>query len=827
MQGLTQQEVVARRQRGEGNETAQGTGRTILDIVRANLFTFFNNLLFAIGVLLVVLGQTGDALTSVGLGVLNALISTFQEIRAKRQLDKIALLTRPEVTVVRDSTEQVIDPAELVKGDMVRVQAGDQIVVDGIMQGEGFLEMDESLLTGEADLIRKQAGDTLYSASFCVTGDGYFEADKVGADSFANQLTSTARNFHLSVTPLQQDINLVVRVLMLMVAIMGIVFGITAILESFSFLRTVQIAAVLTGLVPYGLFLMVVVSYALGAVKIGNEGALVQQTNAIESLSNIDVLCMDKTGTLTANRLQFHDLFPLNLPKEDVTNMLGVFVNSSQAGNKTSEAINAGILLTNTTIPPTLDEIPFASARKWSAIANNAGTFVMGAVEMLQPYLTEIPSAMTNQIQTWSDNGLRVLLFAYNPNTTTLHNPNGDIALPNLTPIGVVSLSDELRPQAKETIAQFANLGIDLKIISGDNPHTVSALAKQAGLPATKLISGTALAEMTPAQFDQAATEFNIFGRISPDQKEKLVDALIRQGKYVAMMGDGVNDVLSLKKAKIGIAMQSGSNATRNVADMVLLNDSFAALSPAFTEGKRIINGMVGILFLFLVRVITSALIIIGITMIGLAFPFEPSQGSLTLFTVGIPTLFFTMWARPELSKENLLRSLVRFVLPASLLTMLIGVTLYTVNYTLVVNRFTEFSIPRGVVEQYENMTGIAFDMSDEFSSGTAVIVAQSILSMFISYTAMLLILFLEPPHKFFTGWKKVSPDKRYMWLTIGLIALFSLFISTPTLANTFGLLAAGPPMYVSMAIGIPIWFFSLRAIWRARSFERFLGMDG
>src|SRR4051794_1943132 len=303
MQGLTEREAQARRQRGEGNDTGAAPSRSYWDIARANLFNLFNNILFAIGVALIALGRYNDAITSVGLGLVNACISTVQEIRAKRQLDQIALVNSPRTTVIREGREHIIDPAQVVMGDIVKVAAGDQIVVDGVVIGDSLLELDESLLTGEPDLIRKQAGDRLFSGSYCVTGTGYMEADKVGAASFANQLTATARQFQVTYTPLQRQIDFVVRLVMLVVVVMSIIIFVSALLEGLPTVRLVQIAAVLSGQVPYGLFLMIVVAYAIGAATIAKEGALVQQVNAVEALSNIDVLCMDKTGTLTANRL--------------------------------------------------------------------------------------------------------------------------------------------------------------------------------------------------------------------------------------------------------------------------------------------------------------------------------------------------------------------------------------------------------------------------------------------------------------------------------------------------------------------------------------------
>ena len=835
IQGLTEQQVQAKRAQGLGNNVEQSSGRSYWDIARANLFTLFNNILFVIGIALISMGRVNDAITSVGIGLVNACISTIQEIRAKRQLDQISLLTRPHVVVVRNGQEKEVDPSEIVQEDVLRVAAGDQIVVDGAVVGDGVLEMDESLLTGEPNLIRKAAGDKLLSGSFCVTGAGYCVAEEVGAASFANKLTATARQMNIIETPLQQKINLLVKLVMLFVFVFSILILAASLLEGLSNIRLVQIAAVLTGQVPYGLFLMIVVAYALGAAKVGQQGALVQQTNAVESLSNINVLCTDKTGTLTANRLLFHDVYPLGDESADaVKSALGDFARSAHSRNQTSEAILAGT--TGTALPPT-DEVAFASARKWSALAfdqpTRRGVYVLGAIEMLQPYLAKDAAApatkLAHQMQSWAEQGLRVLLFAYAPTVTTLHNAAGEPLLPPLTPLALVSLSDELRPKVKETMADFMQMGIQLKVISGDSPHTVAALAKQAGLPHDiKLVSGPQLAAMSGMEFDQAAEEATIFGRISPEQKEQLVDSLLRQGHYVAMMGDGVNDVLSLKKASLGIAMQSGSSATRNVADMVLLNDSFEALRPAFSEGRRIISGMSSALYLFLARSMTTTLLIIAVTMVGLSFPFDPSQVALTTFTVGIPAFFLTLWAKPRSLEPNILLKLVRFVIPVAILTMLLGVGLYIDDYhraKTVQDSSGTVAIPDSFLTSYIEYTGVTTD-DPAFGAAFGTIAAQGALSIFVSHTAFLLLLFLEPPYRFFTGWRKeVSEDKRPAILAVVLLVVFQILYFIPSIGAYFGLLEKPPMVYLRILGFVVVWFFLIRTIWRQHLLERFLGL--
>ena len=836
IQGLSEEQARAKCAQGLGNNVTERSGSSYWTIIRRNLFTLFNNILFVIGVALVALGRVNDAVTSVGIGLVNACISTFQEIRAKRQLDRIALLTRPRIVAVRDGGEKEIDPSDIVQDDVLRVKSGDQIVVDGSVI-EGVLELDESSLTGEPNLIRKITGDKLLSGSFCVTGDGYYIAEAVGSASFANKLTATARQMNIIETPLQKKINLLVKLVMLLVAVFSILIFAASLLEGLSNIRLVQIAAVLSGQVPYGLFLMIVVAYALGAAKVGRQGALVQQTNAVESLSNINVLCTDKTGTLTANRLLFQNVFPLgNENAEAVKSALGDFARSASSRNQTSEAILAG---TDGTTLPIADEVPFASSRKWSALAfddsQRRGVYVLGAVEMLKDYLplelTVPNSSMNRQMQTWADEGLRVLLFAHAPNVTTLHDASGEVELPALRPLALVSLSDELRPKVKETIADFMNMGIALKVISGDSPHTVAALAKQAGLPNDiKLVSGPELAAMRPSEFDEAANEATVFGRITPEQKEQLVDSFLRRGDYVAMMGDGVNDVLSLKKASLGIAMQSGSSATRNVADMILLNDSLEALRPAFSEGRRIISGMTSALYIFLARSLTTTLLIVAVTMVGLNFPFDPSQVALTTFTVAIPAFFLTLWAKPRSLEPDILLKLVRFVTPVAILTMLMGLGLYIDDYRratpteeALTNTSPAFNT---LLASYSDYTGISPD-DPEFADAFATIAAQGALSIFISHTAFLLLLFLEPPHRFFTGWRReVSADKRPALLAVALILVFQIFYFVPSIGTYFGLLEKPPNVYLLILGLVVVWFFLIRFIWRRRLLERFLSLS-
>jgi cation-transporting ATPase E len=828
--GLTNEEATARRERGEGNDFEVGTSRSYLDIIRANLFSFFNNLLFAIGIALIALGRFYDAMTSVGLGLVNALISTAQELNAKRQLDRIALLSRPSVTLVRSGAERIADPREIVRGDIIRLRTGDQVVVDGTIVGDGTIEVDEALLTGESAAVRKREGDEVLSGSFCIAGDGTYRADKVGRDSYANRLTASARQFRLTRTPLQLQIDFAVRVIMLVVAIMSGIILLAAVLESTPTLRIVQLAAVLSGQVPYGLFFVVVVAYAMGAAAISRQGALIQQMNAVESLSDVDILCTDKTGTMTANRLTLSALVPApQVDADRLGRLLGRFAHMSNDDGSTIAAIREATPDVSGTVS---GAVPFSSARKWSAVSfigGDPGTFVLGAFDVLRPYLANADAAtvaeLSGRVSDLAGSGARVLLFAEAAVPAT--SGDGDaIHPPPLTPLGLVALVDELRPHVAEMLTAFARLGVRLKIISGDDPRTVAAVVRQAGIEGDlPVVTGSELEGLGDEAFALAAEHAAIFGRVSPAQKERLIAALVGRGHHVAMVGDGVNDVLALKKAQLGIAMQSGSPAARSIADIVLLADSFAALTPAFAEGQRIVGGMTTVMALFLARVTASILTIIAITMLGLSFPYEPAQVATSLFTVGIPALLLAVWAKPAARVGDILPMLVRFVIPSALATMIVGVALYTFEYNRVLSNVTTLDIPQRVIDMFETATGVDVSSGDAFAGAAATIVAQSTLSVFVAYSAFVLILFVEPPIRFFTGWREVSTDRRPAYLALALAAAFFVIGQTGAIAAYFGLIPLAPGMLLGVGLGVAVWTLALREIWRRSWFDRFLGM--
>jgi cation-transporting ATPase E len=818
-QGLSEQEVRARRVQGQGNTPPPPTGRTYSRILRENVFTFINNVLFGLGLALVLVGRPMDALISVGIVTINVAVGVVQEVRAKRTLDRIALLTRPKATVVRAGQEYSVFPEELVLGDVLKVGPGDQVLLDGSVL-EGKMQVDESQLTGESDLIPKGPGDQVLSGSFCVNGGAFCIAEKIGQANFANQLTASARAYRRVLTPLQNHINLTIRVILFMVVYLELLIIANGLVKAIPLPEGVQQATVIAGLVPNGLFVSISVAYALAAVRIVRFGALVQQANAVESLSNVDVLCLDKTGTLTKNQLHVEAVHPLAMDEAALKSALAVTAASMKIRNKTSQAI-ADAFPEQPHVA--ISEVPFSSARKWSAVSFDGlslrGIYALGAPEMLRPYLALVGEegesdwdAIWTQAHAWAGQGLRVLLVASHPDPALLRDEGDASRLPDdMIPAGLVSFSDALRPEAKATLASFIRSGVAPKIISGDDPTTVAALARQAGLPFdARSISGAELDAMDKEQFARAAISGTIFGRITPRQKERLVDALKAHGRYVAMIGDGVNDVLALKIADLGVAMQGGTQAARSVADIVLMGDSFAALAPAVAEGQRIVNGMQDILKLFLARIATMALVIFSALVIGV-FPINLRHASLlTFLVVGAPAVMLAVWARPGRRHHvNLARRLTHFVVPAAFLSSLFGLIVF---YGPLLHQLP--SLDSELTEQGQVLK-------------TAIAAAQTSLTAFLVATGLLLVVFVEPPTRWWVGGDAYSGDRRPTILAACLGLAFVAIMIVPAVRDAFALQSLPAANIALVLAAALIWLVLVRWVWRKKLLERFFGIGG
>jgi cation-transporting ATPase E len=793
--GLDNAEVLARRARGEGNIVAFQTSRSYTQIIGQNAFTFINCVLFAIGTALILMGRAGDAAVTAGLVLLNVFVGVVQEGRAKHTLDKIALLTRPKARIIREGEQGEVDPSEIVLGDILIVRPGDQIVVDGRVVGSGRFDVDESLLTGESDLISKRAGDDVYSGSHCVTGNGTYEAIRVGAASYASQLTAGARAFRLIKTPLQRNIDFVIRVLVVLASLLAVLLIVSLLIDGAQTVECVQVAAVMATLVPQGLFAMIIVAYALGAVRVAGKGALIQQSNAVESLSNVTLLCVDKTGTLTTSRIRLNRIEPLKMEREELEHLLSDYVTNISDRNPTADALAEAGPGKRRCVR---EEVRFSSAWKWSALALDDddlnGVYVLGAPEILKPKL-EVAGDMESIVDEWTAAGLRVLLFAHCSRLVPMHDGEGEPQLPgNLVPLGLLGFSHELRGDVEDALKGLADAGVTLKVISGDHPDTVAAVAHQAGVaPDSAAISGLQIDELDDRRLAELSKETTVFGRITPRQKERLVRVFQESGEYVAMIGDGVNDVLCLKQAHLGIAMQSGSQAMRSVADLVLLNDTFSVLPTAFREGQRIVNGMQDIVRLFLTRTAYVTLLILGVAILGVAFPITPKHNALLAFlTVGIPTPALAIWARPERPPRSLLRSVSHFVFPAALAVTVAALAVYLI---------------------YLQTTNDAN-------------IARSALTTYTVLCGLVLIPFVEPPVPAWVGGDELSGDTRPTLLALALLAVFAAIIALPGARGFFELVLLRPADYALIALTVVVWAISLRSIWRHRLFERWLDID-
>jgi cation-transporting P-type ATPase E len=807
--GLSEYEVIRRRAAGAGNNAKLQTSRSYRQILQENLFTVINTIFFAISLVMFRLGRLSDGILVIIVIFGGVLVNIYQESWAKHQLDRIALLNRPKATVIREGQERQVDPSEIVRGDILLVRAGDQIVVDGQVVGEGRMEVDESLLTGESDLVPKHTGDLVYSGSFCVSGTACYEAQKVGSETVAYKLMSGARMFRRSLTPLQVEINVVIRIFMLIACFLWTLVGISFLSSSYSVNEIVQRFAVIAGLVPAGLLLAITLAYGLGAVRMVGQDVLIQQANAVESLSNVDTLCLDKTGTLTTNQIHLQEVYPIGISEAELRELLGDYAANLSTSNRTSEAIAAACPGKKRYLKA---EVPFSSARKWSAVAfddvDRHGIYLLGAPEMLLTTTGLLNLEMTDYIQSGVKQGLRVVLFAYSPDPTVLHADEFLPQLPtNLVPLGILRFSDQLRPEAYETLAEFAKAGIRVKIISGDNPETVAALAKQAGLSDdVAVISGMQLAQMDSDQFAQAAQTCTVFGRISPEQKAMLVRQLRKTGSYVAMIGDGVNDVLSLKQANLAIAMESGSKATRSVADIVLLKDSFASLPRAFLEGQRIRNGIQDVLKLFLVRTFCVTLLIFAIALVTDSFPLQNKQSAIVaLIGVGFPTMCIPIWAKSGLlPRRSMVRSMLHFVIPATLTLTLVSLLVYLFYLVVAV-----LDLPPGATLAQVNHA-----------------IPRSALVAILVMGELLLIPFLKPPTSAWVGGEPLSGDWRYTIVAAVLLILYLIIVAVPPMRRFFELYPLDPIHYLFIGLVAIEWCFILRSIWRTRFLDRFLGID-
>ena len=675
--GLSAAEVATRVAAGEVNAHEEVTSRPLSEIVRANVFTRFNALLGTLFALVLATGRWLDGLFGIA-AILNTAFGIAQEWSAKRKLDSLAVLTAPTVRVVRDGLTSEIPVAEVVRGDLVEVRAGDQVPADGPVVAAHGLEVDESNLTGESDSVAKHTGDPMASGTAVVAGRGWFTADVVGEATQANRLSAQAKEFTRAYSDVQASTNRLLRYLtwVLVVSTPLILWSQWRAVGDKGWQEVVvRVASALNGLLPEGLVLLTTMAFVLAAVQLARRQALIQELPAVEGLARVDVICLDKTGTLTLGEIAFERIIalpyaaPAGTPAASDTEayaarVLGALARTPNA-NATSKAIAAAVPDPGWS---TGEEVPFTSARKWSAAEVHEGPdgqaptsyWVLGAPDVLLPSCPpDTREDLEARLAPLADEGSRVVLLARAPSLPTRH------TLPDLAPVALVVLGERTRPDAAETLRFFADQGVAVKVISGDNPRTVGAVARRVGVDVGEPLDARTLPE-DPAALAPIAESTTVFGRVSPGQKRALVKALQANGHTVAMTGDGVNDVLALKDADVGIAMGNGAPATKAVAQMVLLDGRYANLPKILAEGRRLIANVERVANLFVTKNVMSATAILGTALLLIPFPILPRQLTIVAtFTIGIPGAALALGPNHRRYEPGFLRRVLALSIPA------------------------------------------------------------------------------------------------------------------------------------------------------------------
>lgn len=670
-QGLSAAEAGKRlRKLGAPPETSS---RSTSSIVAGNVFTLFNAIIGVFFVLDLGLGLYADSIFGL-IAVINSYIGIRQELKAKATLDELAVLVAPQAKVLRDGAVVELRADEIVPGDVVRVEPGDQLVADGEVGDSRGMTLDESMLTGEADGIRKGEGDRVLSGSFCVSGSGTYTVDAVREESYAGRLAGEARAFRHPPSPLQKEVNRVILASTYLMLPLAAILVLSLSVRSVDLEEAAQTAtAGLVTLIPEGLVLLMSVTFAVAAVRLARRDTLVQQMSASESLAAVDTICVDKTGTLTAGELRLTGAeFAEGVEAASAEAALGSFAASAGDRNRTLETIAERFPGEAERVSA---EIPFSSEWKWSGVTLAGGgnaTYVMGAPDVLAEVgALTLPPGLARKLEEETAAGRRVVAFGQSEGPLP-----ADAAAappPRLVPLALIVLEETLRPDAAETIATMRAEDVDLKLISGDARATVTAVAYAVGVPREAgVVEGSDLPD-DPDELAEVALANTIFCRIKPEQKKALVAALVGAGRYVAMIGDGVNDVPALKQARMAVAMGSGTQVTKGVADVVLLKDQFSRLPEAVGEGRRIARNIHRLGRLYLTKTVYAAALILLVAVPGWAFPFLPRHLTLAAFlTIGIPS--FVLALAPSdgpLYRGRLLRALAAFAVPAGLATAL------------------------------------------------------------------------------------------------------------------------------------------------------------
>ena len=672
--GLTDKEVEARLQRGLDNHTSRRTSRSLLSILRGNILTPFNALITALAAAIWLVGSSPiNSLFFIAM-LLNIVVGIVQEIKAKIVLDRLSIMVKPVAKVVRNGKHRRIGSEDVVQDDVLVLGLGDQVVADGEVLWSDGLEINESLLTGESDPVAKEQGDQVLSGSFVTSGSGAVRVTNVGELSYSAKLSAEAKQFKRVSSELIQATNMIMRgIACIMVIIVPIlIIGQMRIDSGDWRSAVVHVVAAIVGMIPEGLVLLTSMAFLLAVVKLARQKVLVQQLPAVETLARVNVLMLDKTGTLTSGHMTMNELIILGDTKLPVRSVL--LTMASRATSPTNAAMRK--YLTDDERLAFADEIPFSSSRKWSALRINSVNYVLGAPEIVLGDDREVMEALKQSSEIAGD-GYRVMALARYEDWPVDGKLSGKVA-----PLALVVLSEQIRPDTSKTLSYFKQQGVEIKVISGDATTTVGAVAKRVGLVVSPY-DARKLPDYAkqPKEFIKIVRQHNVFGRVTPEQKRQIAEALQASGEVVAMTGDGVNDALALKKADLGIAMASGSSATKAVAEVVLMDDKFSHLPSVLGEGRRVVANIERVANLFIIKNVYTAILALAVTVLGLAYPFQPSQITvLGALSIGIPAFFLALAPNNRRYQPGFLRRVLGFSVPTG---AAIAVAMFSCYYIL------------------------------------------------------------------------------------------------------------------------------------------------
>lgn len=683
--GLTEEQVQERIQNNLVNKDTSVPTKSIKTIIASNIFTIFNllNVLLALAVLSV---QSYKNLFFLGAVICNTCISIIQEIHSKRVVDKLSVIASTKVTAIRSGKRKEIGINDIVLDDILEFHAGNQVVTDCKI-GTGEVEVDESYITGESDTVLKRKGDMLLSGSFIVSGKAIGKVEHIGEENYTATISKEAKYIKKCKSEIMTSLNKIIKVVSIAIIPVGLLLFFNQLgLEGNDYRHAVvNTVAAIIGMIPEGLVLLTSTVLAVSVIRLSKKKVLVQELYCIENLARVDVLCLDKTGTITEGKMEVVDIVPVSTTSREMENILGAFATASEDNNSTMTAIREKYEAKTTW--QVTKRVPFSSAKKWSGITfSEKGSYLLGAPEVvLKEKVKNYEDKLKEAIQKY-----RVLVLGFSKETFL------DKELPStIEVLGFVLIGDKIRKDTKETLEYFKEQGVEIKIISGDNPITVSQIAMEAGVEhADKYIDATVLS--TDAQILEAVSKYTVFGRVTPIQKKKIIMALKEKGHTVAMTGDGVNDVLALKEADCSIAVASGSDASRNVAQLVLLDSDFKAMPDVVAEGRRTINNIGRSATLFLVKTIYATVLAILFVFLEQAYPFMPIQLSLiSIVTIGIPSFILALQPNKDRVKGDFLKTIISKAIPTALAVIvnILLIVLLTEKYHLSVEVYSTLCV--------------------------------------------------------------------------------------------------------------------------------------